>query len=325
MKVLVVGLGSMGKRRIRLMQRLYPEHDITGIDTSLARREEAEKLLGISTSASLQEAYFNSHFDAAFICTSPLGHGELITQCLELGLHIFTEINLVADRYDQNSTIAADKGLVLFLSSTPMYRHEILFITQKTQETEMPLSYSYHVGQYLPDWHPWENYQQFFVSNKRTNGCRELFGIELPWLLNAFGAVKSVRVSKSKKSNLKIDYDDSYLVLLEHQNGNSGVLMIDVVSRSAIRHLEVVGEALHLMWDGTPDTLKQFDLNAKAFEHISLYDEVEHREGYAANIVENAYCDEIRNFFDCIANEAAPKHTFAKDKMILKLIDTIEN
>ena len=35
------------------------------------------------------------------------------------------------------------------------------------------------LGQYLPDWHPWESYKSFFVSNKKTNGCRELFAIEL--------------------------------------------------------------------------------------------------------------------------------------------------
>lgn len=32
MKNLVVGLGSMGKRRIRLMQDMYPEDEIVGVD-----------------------------------------------------------------------------------------------------------------------------------------------------------------------------------------------------------------------------------------------------------------------------------------------------
>ena len=50
------------------------------------------------------------------------------------------------------------------------------------QEFSRPVNYIYHIGQYLPDWHPWENYKNFFVGDKRTGGVREIFGIDLPWL-----------------------------------------------------------------------------------------------------------------------------------------------
>ena len=75
-----------------------------------------------------------------------------------------------------------------------------------------PVNYIYHIGQYLPDWHPWENYKNFFVGDRRTGGVREIFGIDLPWLLDAFGPVKHVYAEKDKLSGLEIDYPDLSLI-----------------------------------------------------------------------------------------------------------------
>jgi len=71
-KVLVVGLGSMGKRRIHLMQQTYPSLEIIGVDAKKGRRIEAENLLGISTFSYFQEAAQGA--ECALDSTSPLSH-----------------------------------------------------------------------------------------------------------------------------------------------------------------------------------------------------------------------------------------------------------
>ena len=81
---------------------------------------------------------------------------------------------------------------------------------------------------------------------------REIFGIDLPWLLDAFGPVKHVYAEKDKLSGLEIDYPDSYFVTLRHENGTKGLLAADVVSPKAVRNFEVFGEGLHLFWEGNP-------------------------------------------------------------------------
>lgn len=73
-----------------------------------------------------------------------------------------------------------------------MYDAQIVAIEDKIKETNDSLTYIYHVGQYLPDWHPWESYKDFFIGKKETNGCREIYAIQLPWILDAFGLVKNV-------------------------------------------------------------------------------------------------------------------------------------
>ena len=34
-----------------------------------------------------------------------------------------------------------------------------------------PLTFTYQSGQYLPDWHPWESYKEFYVSKRETGAC----------------------------------------------------------------------------------------------------------------------------------------------------------
>ena len=123
---------------------------------------------------------------------------------LDAGLPVFTELNLVSDGYDALTAKAAEKGVPLFLSSTMLYRAETQYIKAQVQAFEKSVNYIYHIGQYLPDWHPWENYKNFFVGDKRTGGVREIFAIDLPWLLDAFGPVKHVYVERTSSASWKL-------------------------------------------------------------------------------------------------------------------------
>lgn len=324
MKVIVIGLGSMGKRRIRLMQKRNDVELIAGIDSQEDRRKECEETLGISTYISIDDAVKSTVFDCAFICTSPLSHSAIIKECLENGLHVFTEINLVPDGYQDNLKLAKEKNKVLFLSSTFMYREETQYIHGRVVSQIKPVNYMYHIGQYLPDWHPWETYKSFFVGDKRTNGCREIMAIELPWISEAFGEISSIKSAHDKMSSLEVDYDDNYIINIEHKNGNKGILVIDVVSRRAVRNFEAYSEDLYLTWNGTPQGLAEYSIEKKNMESIQLYDSIEHTEGYQATVIENAYTNEIEEFFSVVRGEREQTYGFEKDFVTLQWLDRIE-
>lgn len=320
---MVVGLGSMGKRRIRLLRKYDTTIQIFGVDTNVERREKAEEY-DIEVFDSIDHLIASSTIDCAFVCTAPLSHNEIIKKCLNNGMHVFTELNLVADGYDENIALAKERKLVLFLSSTFLFREEVKEIRNIVKNTNHLLNYSYHVGQYLPDWHPWENYTDFFVGDKRSNGCREIFAIELPWLTEAFGKIVNVAVVKSKITELNVDYNDNYLVILQHESGHKGMLAVDVVSRKAVRNLEVFGENTYFCWDGSPEGFMVYDYDKKVDVNVKLYKEIDQLDNYSNYIVENAYFNEIVSFFDCVLNGRLPCYDFAKDKEILKIIDEIE-
>ncbi|WP_333859917.1 Gfo/Idh/MocA family protein [Clostridium sp.] len=324
MRIVVIGLGSMGKRRIRLIHKYRDTFEIVGVDTNKERRKTCENEYGIKTFDSLTEEVDIIHIDCAFVCTSPLSHSEIITQCLNYGLHVFTELNLVDDGYDENILLAKQKGLILFMSSTFLYREEIKKIRTLSQGTDSTLNYTYHIGQYLPNWHPWEDYKDFFVGNKHSNGCREIFAIELPWLIDVFGHIIKIDVIKGKMSSLNIDYNDNYLLLIQHKNGHKGTLAVDVVSRKAVRNLEVYGEQLYIHWDGSPTGLYVYDFEAKKDVNINLYEDIDQLNNYSSFVVENAYLNEIISFFEAVTEGKISVYNFEKDKDILKIIDRIE-
>lgn len=324
MKAIIVGLGSMGKRRARLLHTLDKSIQIIGVDVQKERRRQAEAELGIVTGHSIEAVCKANDLDIAFVSTSPLSHSAIIKECLEKNLHVFTELNLVTAGYDENIELARKKSRVLFLSSTFLYRKEIQFIENCIRECRGKFSYMYHAGQYLPDWHPWESYKNFFVGDKRTNGCREFMAIEFPWIIDVFGEIKDIYVKKGNNSRLEVDFPDSYQIMLEHEKGYKGMIAIDVVSRKAIRRLEISGEDIYLTWDGTPDSLKIYDYNNKCEKNILLYDSVENREEYSAFIIEDAYKSEIENFLNIIEGKEEARYSFEKDKIILSIIDRIE-
>ena len=324
MNIIVIGLGSMGKRRIRLM-REHKEVELFGIDSQESRCAEVKEKFGITCYNSIDEACKVQNIDAAIISTSPLSHASIIKECLEHNLHVFTEINLVQDGYNENIALAKEKGKVLFLSSTFLYRKETQTIIEKVHEAKCPLNYIYHVGQYLPDWHPWESYNNYFIGNPKTNGCREIMAIDLPWIVTAFSAIKDVKVIKSKNTELNIKYNDNYLLMLVHENGTKGVFAVDVVSRKPYRHIDVYGEHLQLSWNGTADSLNQYDIENKQDINISLEDASEHIEGYAAFVTENPYREELNAYLKQISDSnSVPAWDFEKDKSVLDWIDKIE-
>lgn len=323
MKLLIIGLGSMGKRRARLIKGMDASIQISAVDTAEGRRAEAESL-GITAYESIEKAVAADHFDAALVCTAPITHAAIISQLLDAGLPVFTELNLVDDGYEKNTQKAREKGLPLFLSSTMLYRGETQYIKQQVQQFAKPVNYIYHIGQYLPDWHPWENYKNFFVGDKHTGGVREIFGVDLPWLLDTFGPVKSVYVQKDKISELEVDYPDSYFITLRHENGVKGLLAVDVVSPKAVRNFECFGEGLHLFWEGNPKSLYTFDHDKGEKVPVNTYETVEHDSRYSDNVVENAYVDELANFFGVLAGKEEPRYSFEKDKETIRLIEQIE-
>ena len=325
MKLLVIGLGSMGKRRLRLLSKYYPDFQVCGCDNSPDRRAQVNEQFKINVFADADSAIHAEQPDAALVCTSPESHGSIILNCIDHGLHIFSEINLLLDQYEEIIEKAKENKVKLFLSSTLLYRREIQIIKDLVSIQKTKVNYRYHVGQYLPDWHPWDSRRDFFVWNSRTNGCREIFAIDLPWILKTFGKVKNISVLKDNLSELDIGYPDNYIVSIEHENGNKGVFLADVVCRTAVRDLLVYSEKMHLVWKGTPNSLRQYNIDKKVMEEIATYDEIEKDLEYADSIIENAYLEELRVFIDMITGKQSnEQYTFAEDRETLQLIDRIE-
>jgi len=323
MKALIIGLGSMGKRRLRLLKNNFEWIEVYGADTRKERCQEVEQKFGVPTYECFETAFEETRPDVVFVCTPPLSHKGIVLYSLKRGAHTFSELNLRPDGYKEIITKSREVGKVAFLSSTMLYRKEIQYIKQRVKNVQ-PVSYRYHVGQYLPDWHPWESYKDFFVGAKETNGCRELMAVEFPWIIKTFGSIERIHVVSKKMTNLDITYNDNFHILLEHSTKTIGAISIDVISRKAVRSFETYSESFHLFWDGTPESLREYNPKKKECEQLVLYETTQNEEGYEEFIIEDAYLEEIRAFFDNIQTKKIPVYTYVDDLYVLQTIDEIE-
>ena len=317
----IVGYGSMGRRRIRIVKSLVPGIEIVCVDQN-PERVQAAKNDGYIGVSSIEES-FQYEPELGFVCTSPGHHAEIILELVGHGISVFTELNLIPDKYDDILEAAKENNVKVFMSSTMLYDRQVRSIIDVIKGVKEPLCYIYHIGQYLPDWHPWESYKNFFIGRKETNGIREIYAIQLPWIVKAFGKVKHVSSLAQKQTELEIDYKDSFIASFQHETGNHGVFVADVVARDAVQYLEVIGEHVYIKWNGQPDGLVSFDKEKGEMKNLLTYEHSEHIEGYASNIYENEYVDEVQAFLDFVENGKEPLYTLEDDKYILSLIDDI--
>ena len=94
MKVLQIGLGSMGKRRVRNMQTLGFK-DIIGFDFREDRRKEAHEKYGIATVKELTQELLNGR-DAYIISTPPDRHNEYMKLAVKHRKPAFVEASVIS-------------------------------------------------------------------------------------------------------------------------------------------------------------------------------------------------------------------------------------
>lgn len=317
----IIGLGSMGKRRAGLLKSLNENYKLIGVDMRKDRQHEFRAIFGAEVFSDIDIALSAISCDAVFICTSPATHAKIKTKVDTYKIHTFSEINLLSDGY----TNIEDKPYARsFLSSTQLYSEEINKIIS-TVDKNHKYFYTYHVGQYLPDWHPWDKKEDFFVFNKNTNGCREILGIELPWIIECFGEVNTMSVVSGKFTSMDIPFPDVYTIILQHKNGSIGCFIVDIVARSPIKILKIENESTLIEWDGEPSGLKIFNLGSKKFDTVQLYQRTTHNDKYSSKIIEEPYLEEIKDFLKGVENyEHQFKYSYKKDSYIIELLNRIE-
>jgi predicted dehydrogenase len=320
MKILVVGLGSMGKRRVRNLQYLKQEK-IIGFDSREDRCKEASEKYQITTFRDITKA-LDEKPDAMVISTPPDIHMKYAKIALENKIHFFTEASVVQDEMKDVIELLDKKDIVGLPSCTLRY-HPIVNEIRKILNNNIigkPLSFLYHSGQYLPDWHPWEDYRKFYVAKKETGACREIVPFELVWLTDLFGKIKSVSARKKQISNLEINIDDIYNILLEFENGMESTMTVDVITRFPFRQIKILGEHGVILADWSEGFVKYFTKENGWNE--TKTDDGDIEKGYIHG--EGPYIEEMNHFLETIQNKIKQPYTFEDDLNILKILESIE-
>lgn len=322
MKFIVVGLGSMGKRRVRCLQALN-QKEIVGFDPRENRRREANEKYGIKTISSLESVNL-SEFTAMIVSVPPDMHAQYAIKAIENNLPVFIEASVILD--DVKSIKAAMKADSKVAPSCTLRFHPMIKdITRIVKEGKYGkiTNFSYHSGQYLPDWHPWESVKDFYVSNRPTGGGREIVPFELTWMVDTIGWPKETKGYFEKTIDFGADIEDSYAMVLKYP-GMVGTLIVDVAARYAVRNLVINLEKGQIQWKWDDACVNLYEVDNNRWIKYNQ-PEFTSASGYNKNIGEQMYIDEINAFINYFKGVKAFPNTIDDDIKVLEILNNVEN
>jgi len=247
---LVIGCGSIGKRHaenlLGLGQRV------------LIYDKDADKM------AALVKAYpdmmpydVKSHhikIDAFIICTPPNLHIPFAFEGLEHDSHLFIEKPLShnMDRVDELLHKAEEMNRVVQVGYQLRFNKGLKLVKKMISEGKIGKVQTIRAefGQYLPNWHMDEDYQNLYTAHKDEGG-----GIILDasheidyvcWLINELP--RFVVCKADKLSDLNIDCEDTAEIILDF-DGILASIHVDMIQKDYVRHCRITGTKGWLLWE----------------------------------------------------------------------------
>lgn len=323
MKFLIVGLGSMGKRRIRCLKALGYEGMISGFDYRKDRCEEAKSLHGIKIINDVTVDVLKK-FSCLIISVPPDQHNMYIKLAISAKIPAFVEASVNIEGLEKLNQRAKKDGVFIAPSCTLLFHPAIKDIKRILDSGEFGsvTNFSYHCGQYLPDWHPWEKVIDYYVSKKETGGGREIVPFELTWIVDLIGLPKNVTGYFGKTMDVGADIDDTYVISMDFGNC-LGNLTVDVVARFATRSLILNLENGQILWNWNDQQVKVYDARNNRWIH---YNHATGRSvvGYNTNIIDDMYIDELHSFIEALDDPAKFHNSLEKDIDVLTILNKIE-
>jgi predicted dehydrogenase len=325
MRFLIVGLGSMGKRRIRCLKSLK-QPEVAGYDQRADRREEAKAKHGITVFDDFDTAVSRFRPDALIISVPPDVHGRYIREAITRKLHFFVEASVLEEGLARAAEDLRGTGLVAAPSATMVFHPGIRLVDRivKSGRLGRLSNILLHSGQYLPDWHTYEKVGEYYVSNPATGGGREIVPFELTWFVSLFGYPR--RLCANYRKTIEIEgapyIDDTYNLLMDYGSYLASVT-VDVVSRYATRRLLINGSLMQLVWSWDENVVKLWDPRAQKWE-THTYTQAAAADGYNANIGETMYIEEMASFISAVEGRGRFPNTLEMDLAVLGLLTKSE-
>jgi predicted dehydrogenase len=311
--ILVVGCGSIGKRHIRNLKALRAG-EIIAHDVRAERCHEVEEQYEIRAYSDLEEALAQEP-GADDSCTPTGLHIPCALFAAQKGCHLFIEkpLSHSLEGVDELLEMVAGKNLVTLVACNMRFHPSIVKIKELLDNESIGrvLCARAQFGQYLPDWHPWEDYRQGYSANRSLGGGAILDGVHeidyISWLL---GKIERVFCFADKLSHLEIDTEDLAEILLCFDSGAIAEVHLDYIQRSYGRSCQLIGEEGTILWDFSDKQVKVY--SAKTKEWQLLPEEAD----YDTN---QMYVDEMKHFLQCLEGKAEPTQDVNAGKRVLEI------
>jgi predicted dehydrogenase len=315
-KFLIAGLGSIGRRHLKNLVALG-EEDIVLYRTGKSTLPD-EELKGFLTEYSLDDAL--GHEPDAVIISNPTAlHLDVAIPAAQKGCHLLIEkpISHSMDRINMLVEITENIGIQILVGFQFRFHPTLQMVREYIDDSRLGrvISVRAHWGEYLPDWHPWEDFRDSYAARRELGGgvlltlCHPLD--YLGWI---FGEIDTVQ--GTYESGLDLEVEALVEMNLHFKSGVIASLHLDYLQKPPEHYLAIIGEQGSLYWDGlSGDLIISMTANESSnHEHPP--------EGFERN---DLFLAEMRHFLKVVRGKESPRCTLDEGIRVQQLIENIKH
>jgi predicted dehydrogenase len=255
--ILIIGSGSVGRRHAVNFKKLGVE--ISAFDPRPDRLDELNREVGAKRLfGKLCEALDGNHYDAAIVASPTSFHVEQSMELISRKIPVLLEKPLSKDLKTAKklAMLVKENNTPILLGYTWRWWEPLIVARRMILEGEIGriIHVRMSMAAHLADWHPWEQYQDFFMASKELGGgalLDESHWIDL--MIWFFGMPDAIFASIDRIGALEIETDDNVDMLAFYKSGIRVSLHLDLNCRPHEKTILFSGEKGSLKWTADPN------------------------------------------------------------------------
>ena len=299
MKFLIAGFGSIGRRHLNNLRALG-EQDILLYRTHHSTLPEDElKEIPVETDL---DAALAQQPDAVILANPTALHLGVAIPAAEAGCALFIE-KPISNNFEHMTEFQqlVQKNNIKVLVGFQFRFHPTLRIIAgwlADGEIGTPISVQAHWGEYLPGWHPWEDYRKSYSARPDLGGgAVNTLTHPLDYLRWLLGDVDELAALTGNHSDLELKVEDTAEILLHFRSGTLGTVHLDFVQRPPRHALEIIGNCGTIVWENSTGLARLYRSSDEQWQ------EVFPPAGFERN---RLFLDEMAHFIQVVKNNEAP-------------------
>jgi len=307
MKILIIGLGSIGRRHLSCLQR------IGGLDLAAFRTAKGT----LFEQSDIKEFFSRSEAlqfkpEGVIVANPTALHVDESLPFLENGIPVLIEKPLAASLVNANQL----RPYQHLIRVAYVFRFSTVSRFLKTQfETDRPFKVSYKRSFYLPKWHSYADYTKEYTARKDLGGgVLRTLSHEIDLALDMFGYPIEVLGLTDRLSTLKIDVDDFALLSMKMRQGVRVNLELDYFSPQNINFGEAITETGKYEWNIDEVFFQDF----RDSEKCTLL--AKENESFDEN-----YFRQINDFLQFVETGVSLNASYADGVETLRIIETVDS
>jgi predicted dehydrogenase len=314
MAIAIVGMGSAGRRHARNLLALG-RSDILLVRAGGGQGGPLEPPLdGLPTAPSLAAAV-DSGATAVVVANPTALHAATTLEAVQAGCHVLVE-KPISHQMDSLEDIAAHAGehrVAVLVGYQYRFHPTLRRVREATLAGRIGSIVAVHAhwGEYLPDWHPEEDYRLGYSARAELGGgVVRTLSHPIDYLRWLAGEVSEVAAFVSPTPWLDTNVEAVAVAALRFESGALGTLSLDYLARPTRHELHVIGTEGRIQWNGlTGETRYWCNPGDEPVDDAPS-------AGFTRN---DLFLDEMRHFLACCEGAAEPTCTIADGVRALEI------